>query len=108
MSGWAGLAWLLLAAAAAGLREVVPRRPPRERPSNASGAQAADFGHVYEGTVSRDAERLYAFSYTSKPGQVRRGAAGGGFGGPPVGARRAGSVGGGGTTGAPGRARAGP
>ncbi|XP_077201990.1 SID1 transmembrane family member 1 isoform X2 [Paroedura picta] len=77
MSGWAGLAWLPLLllplVAAAGAQEAtlpLLQQPPRERPSSASAAQAADFGPVYQGSVSRDAERLYAFNYTSKPGQV--------------------------------------
>ncbi|KAL8202624.1 UNVERIFIED_CONTAM: hypothetical protein K2H54_019933 [Gekko kuhli] len=63
MSGWAGLACLLLAAAA-GAQE----GPLLQRPNNA--AEPADFGRPYGGTVSRDVERLYAFNYTSKPGQV--------------------------------------
>ncbi|XP_015268384.1 PREDICTED: SID1 transmembrane family member 1 [Gekko japonicus] len=63
MRGWAGLACLLLAAAA-GAQE----GPLLQRPNSA--AEPADFGRVYAGTVSRDVERLYAFNYTSKPGQV--------------------------------------
>ncbi|XP_053153719.1 SID1 transmembrane family member 1 isoform X2 [Hemicordylus capensis] len=74
---WAGLAWLLLAAAAAGAQELL--QPPRALSTGASSArsaataaaaQAAEFGRIYQGTVSRVTEQLYAFNYTSKPGQV--------------------------------------
>ncbi|KAJ6658273.1 hypothetical protein lerEdw1_020545 [Lerista edwardsae] len=73
MNGWAGLAWLLLAAARAQeLSRLQPRRSPRSSSAGppATAAQAAEFGRVYLGTVSRLTEQLYSFNYTSKPGQV--------------------------------------
>uniref|UniRef100_A0A670JRT5 SID1 transmembrane family member 1 n=1 Tax=Podarcis muralis TaxID=64176 RepID=A0A670JRT5_PODMU len=69
MSGWARLAGLLLAVA--GSRELQPPPRAQRRGAGAAGAEeAAQFDVVYSGQVNRAAERLYAFNYTSKPGQV--------------------------------------
>lgn len=71
MSGWAGLAGLLLAVA--GAQKQLPQ-PPRAPPSSlrpAAAEHAAPFDHVLNGTVNRGTERLYSFNYTSKVGQVR-------------------------------------
>lgn len=68
MSGWAGLAGLLLAVAGAQKQLLAP--PSSLRP--AAAEHAAQFDHVFNGTVNRGAERLYSFNYTSKAGQVRR------------------------------------
>ncbi|XP_025029278.1 SID1 transmembrane family member 1-like, partial [Python bivittatus] len=66
MSGWAGLAGLLLAVAGAQKQLLQPRSSLRP----AAAEHAAQFDHIYAGTVNRGAERLYSFNYTSKPGQV--------------------------------------
>ncbi|XP_053227880.1 SID1 transmembrane family member 1 isoform X2 [Podarcis raffonei] len=68
MSGWARLAGLLLAVA--GSRELQPPRAQRRGAGAAGAEEAAQFDTVYSGQVNRAAERLYAFNYTSKPGQV--------------------------------------
>lgn len=71
MSGWAGLAGLLLAVA--GAQKQLPQ-PPRAPPSSfrpAAAEHAAPFDHVFNGMVNRSTERLYSFNYTSKVGQVR-------------------------------------
>ncbi|CAI5797055.1 SID1 transmembrane family member 1 isoform X2 [Podarcis lilfordi] len=68
MSGWARLAGLLLAVA--GSRELQPPRAQRRGAGAAGAEEAAQFDVVYSGQVNRAAERLYAFNYTSKPGQV--------------------------------------
>ncbi|XP_034267001.1 SID1 transmembrane family member 1 isoform X4 [Pantherophis guttatus] len=66
MSGWAGLAGLLLAVAGAQKQLLAP--PTSLRP--AAAEHAAQFDHVFNGTVNRGTERLYSFNYTSKAGQV--------------------------------------
>ncbi|KAM6474987.1 SID1 transmembrane family member 1 isoform 2-T2 [Liasis olivaceus] len=70
MSGWAGLAGLLLAVAGAQKQLLQPPKAPRSSLRPAAAEHAAQFDHIYAGTVNRGAERLYSFNYTSKPGQV--------------------------------------
>ncbi|XP_033029535.1 SID1 transmembrane family member 1 [Lacerta agilis] len=68
MSSWARLAGLLLAVA--GTRELQPGAQRRGAGAVAGAEEAAQFDFMYSGQVNRTAERLYAFNYTSKPGQV--------------------------------------
>ncbi|KAM5281886.1 SID1 transmembrane family member 1 isoform 4-T4 [Ctenodactylus gundi] len=53
------------------LRAAVPGRPatPRAQPQ-AAPARGADLDRVYSGVVSASTENIYAFNYTSQPGQV--------------------------------------
>ncbi|KAF7238087.1 SID1 transmembrane family member 1 [Varanus komodoensis] len=73
MSGWAGLAGLLLAVAGAQeQQQLLLLQSPRAPRNSVSAAakEAAEFDRTYAGTVSRVAEQLYSFNYTTKPGQV--------------------------------------
>uniref|UniRef100_A0A8D2IV82 SID1 transmembrane family member 1 n=1 Tax=Varanus komodoensis TaxID=61221 RepID=A0A8D2IV82_VARKO len=71
--GWAGLAGLLLAVAGAQeQQQLLLLQSPRAPRNSVSAAakEAAEFDRTYAGTVSRVAEQLYSFNYTTKPGQV--------------------------------------
>ncbi|KAG8130162.1 hypothetical protein E2320_016761 [Naja naja] len=70
MSGWAGLAGLLLAVAGAQGQLLQPPRASRSSLRPAAAEHAAQFDHVFNGTVNRGTERLYSFNYTSQAGQA--------------------------------------
>uniref|UniRef100_A0A8C6XK34 SID1 transmembrane family member 1 n=1 Tax=Naja naja TaxID=35670 RepID=A0A8C6XK34_NAJNA len=68
--GWAGLAGLLLAVAGAQGQLLQPPRASRSSLRPAAAEHAAQFDHVFNGTVNRGTERLYSFNYTSQAGQA--------------------------------------